>query len=470
MRAIKKLFGGIVFLALIAGVAYGYIWYQTKTFLDRAVVSSAPYAQLSYRSFFVDPRGEIRVEGIQLVPQGYRSPVDIKAISLKSKDPLFFLDAQGRVERGELPEFLSIAVDDLAADTAADFVVAMEPSEAEMLLNSGVNFEALGCGDVQAFTPKVSTQMGIGRTVNDLAFTLRADNGRGTLDLFSEVDTQGLFSVKADLSLTFAAGYLKPDTFAAANPRLKAIEISYQDIGYFSKRDRFCAGLAGVDEVEYREKHLQLVKLQAQNLAMEVPEVLWNAYMDATASGADVRFGMDPVGGLGAEAMLGLGSPVELIDRLRLHLVVNARPVDLSQVDWLALMPDPEAMLHATQPEVVDEAVSDSQALEPVAVVDEVQAELSAPVAESAVQVTEFPGMAPKPVPAPPVKYRKTEFDDLVNYIYSDIRIYTYYGNRVEGRLEAVEGDSIKILQRVGKGSAIYPVDREKLDVIEVMR
>lgn len=481
MRAIKRLFGGVLFLALIAGAAYGYVWYQTKTFLERTVQSTAPFAQLSYRHFLVDPRGLVRVDGLQIIPQGYRSPIDIGAVTLRSDDPLFFLDPEGRIESGEFPDFLSLALDNLSLDIGSDFVKAMQPSEAELLLHmQQPNLDALGCGNVLAFTPDVATQMGVGRTVTDMAITLRANNDQGTLDIFTEVDTTGLFSLTTDLSLNFAAGYLKPATFAAANPRLRSMEIDYRDLGYFAKRDRYCAEAAGVDELTYRESHLALVKERAQAYAMSVPPILWQAYSDGSAKGAQVRFGMSPVGGLGAEVMLGLGSPIELIDRLRLRLTVNSKPVDLNQVDWLALMPDPEAALQANRPvesraggSLVD--TPEVQASKPQQAAQRTQSEQAdeqsdtrSAVSQSA--MIEFPGMIPKSMKTPEVKFRRTGFDDLGQYINSDIRIFTYFGNRVEGRLEAVDGDTIKILHRVGKGLAVYPVDREKLEVIEVMR
>ncbi len=467
MRAIKRLFGGILLLALVAGAAYGYVWYSTKTYLDQQIVTASDIAQVSYRAFHVDPRGEIRIEGIQIIPEGYKSPVELGALSLRSSDPLFFLDPQGRVDRGEFPDFLAISMDSVRLDPQADFIVVLQPSQADLLLHlKQPQLEALACGeDILAFTPEVWGRMGIGQLSSDLAVTLRADNDKGTLSLFSETDTEGLGVASADFSLTFAAGYLKPATFAAANPRLKSLEINYRDTGYFAKRDRFCAGNTGVDEAAYRSAHLDLVKERAAILGMQVPEVLWTAYADSNAQGADVRFGLNPVGGLGAEVMLGLNSPTELIDRLRLYLEINSRPVDLNQVDWVALMPDPEATLAAQQPLTAgakDKPESVDEAVTPAVASQEETAEGQSMV--------EFPGMAPKPEPAPEVKFRRTEFNELQNYIYSDIRIFTYYGNRVEGRLEAVEGDSIKILHRVGKGLAIYPVDRDKLEVIEVMR
>ena len=182
---------------------------------------------------------------------------------------------------------------------------------------------------------------------------------------------------------------------------------------------------------------------------------------------------MSPVGGLGAEVMMGLNAPTELIDRLRLHLEINNRPVDLNQVDWLALMPNPEAAMQSQQSIAGEddgsaEGIDSSEKLADGRSDSDIES--TEMVSSEKAGVVEFPGMAPRPKPVPEVGFRDTDFNDLQNYIYSDIRIITYYGNRVEGRLEAVEGDSIKILHRVGKGLAIYPVDRDKLEVIEVMR
>ncbi len=479
MRAIKRIFGGILFLLLAAGVAYGYVWYSTKTFLDQQVVAASSVGQVSYQKFLVDPLGEIRVDGIQFIPNGYRAPVDVDSVSLRSNDPLFFLDPQGRLERGEYPEFLSIAFDGATLDPQADFITALQLSQADLLMHMREpQLEALGCGeDILAFTPEVWGRMGIGRLSSDIAITLRANNDRGTLDLFTETDTAGIGAVSADLSLTFAAGYLKPATFAAANPRLKSLEVKYRDTGYYAKRDRFCAGNAGVDEAQYRANHLELVKQRAALFGMLVPDNLWQAYAESNAKGTDVSFGMNPIGGLGAEVMMALNAPTELIDRLRLHVEINNRPVDLNQVDWLALMPAPKAAIRAPSSTVgeadnsSDDSESSGQAVTAVAEAgDDSGIENTETDGSEQAAMVEFPGMAPKPQPALGVKFRRTDFDDLLNYLYSDIRIFTYYGNRVEGRLEAVDGDNIKILHRVGKGMAVYPVDRSKLEVIEVMR
>lgn len=478
MRALNRLFGGLLILVLLAGGAYGYVWYSAKNFLDQQIAALSSAAELTYQSLQVDPRGAVRVEGLQLLLNGYRSPIYMDALGLRASDPLFFLDPVGRLERGEYPEFLSIEVESLRLSSAADFLQALERTAAQNRSQMAPQLGALGCGeDLLAFTPQVWVGMGINEFDTDVVLTIRADNDRGTLDLFSESETAGVGAASADLSLSFAAGYLKPDTFAAANPRLKSLELSYRDMGYFAKRDRFCAQLSGVAEAEYRAQHLELAKQRAAVYSMQVPELLWQAYEDSNDKGADVRLGVNPVGGLGAEILLALDSPVQLIDRMRPHLEINGRPVDLANVDWSDVWPDPQTLLSA-QPPTPSRVQTEPQSL--VDAPESVQAQSSEQ--ESGVgsvmaggqndsqQMIEFPGMAPKPEPAPPVKFRRTDFDDLKDYIYADIRIFTYYGNRVEGRLEAVEGDSIKILHRVGKGMAIYPVDRAKLDVIEVMR
>lgn len=155
MRALKRLFSGVLLLTLVVGAAYGYVWYSTKTYLDQQIVTASDIAQVSYRAFHVDPRGEIRIEGIQIIPEGYKSPVELGALSLRSSDPLFFLDPQGRVDRGEFPDFLAISMDSVRLDPQADFIVVLQPSQADLLLHlKQPQLEALACGeDILAFTP-----------------------------------------------------------------------------------------------------------------------------------------------------------------------------------------------------------------------------------------------------------------------------------------------------------------------------
>ena len=484
MRQIKRLFSLLLFLGLMVGAAYGFVWYQAKTFIDAQISAVAPHLLLSYQTLVIDPRGTLRLEQIVMLPAGYSSPIDLGSFSLHSDDPLFFFDPQGRLDSGDFPNFISMAFSDLSLDLAADFLIQAEPSAAAQLLHpSAVQLEALACADEKSFSASVMRKMGISRISSDFVMTLQADNDKGTLALFTEMESAGLFAIDTQLDMNFSAGYLKPATFAAANPRLKSLQFDYQDLGFFAKRDKYCAGARGVAEEVYREQHLELVKQRAKQVGMQVPPHIWDAYSESTSRGSQVNFGVSPIGGLGPEVMLELNAPHDLLQRLRIYWRVGSIPVDLTDVDWLAMLPSletditPKPLLESNRSDsdLSQDNVAISQntvevAPEPSSDNIILGGQIDAPDRSDTDTQQGFPGIAYKP-PAPPEKrFRRTEFEQLTQYVYAEIRIFTYYGNKIEGRLEAVEGDRLKILHRVGQGMAIYPVDRTKLDVIEVLR
>ncbi len=456
MRLIKRLVVLLLLLVLLVGGGYGFYWYQVKTYIDDQIVALSPQVVVTYEKLWVDPRGEIRLDQLKLLPRGQSAQMPIRSISLRGDDPLFFIDAAGRSDRGEWPGFMALAVNGMKLDISAAQTQQVDDNN---LVQTDMN--ALACGDVRRFTPQVLGEMGVKSTVVDLTLTAKIDNVKGNLDLGLNMDMSGIGYAESDLQLTYAAGYLKPATAMAANPRLAYMRAAYQDNGYYAKREGYCSGKVGVSVEDYRRLHKEAVNALLQNMGMRVPPVLLQAYQDATERGGSVELKMRPVGGLGAEVMMGLESPNEVIDRLGMRLIVNSNPVDISKVNWMDMMPNPERALAkapeqqaGVKPEVAEQAPVTDPTLQPDG---------------SALMTSKYLGINEHQKP-PEKSFKSTRFEELSNYINADVRIRTYYGNRVEGRLESATADGIRVLQRVDKGLAIYPVERSKLDVIEVFR
>lgn len=477
MRAIKFLFNIVLLLALLAGGAYGYYWYQVKTYIDQQIVELSPFAQLTYDQLIVDPRGEIRLEKLTLTPRDIPTSIPISSIGFRSSDPMFFFDPAGRADRGEWPSFLALSVNTLTVDINNNLFPTSAVAEAGVEYQAD-DLNALACGDVRRFTPSVMQEMGIRSTDINITMSADIDNALGGLGMTLDFDMSGIGQVLASVDLAYAAGYLKPGTAMAANPRLSYLSSVYQDLGFYSKRDIYCSEKAGVAPEEYRRLHLEAVADYLKRIGMTVPPVLLQAYQDGTERGSRFEVTMRPIGGLGTEVIMGLGAPDEVVDRLGLKLLVNTRPIDISNVDWTAMVPDPERMLAELQGDPAPAVASESTAAVEVMAepaVSDTQAEVPK---ESAVETEAESELAsrrrflgiPEKEEVVEKRFQSTGFSELTSYIDSDIRVYTYYGNKVEGRLQSVEGNSLKILQRLDRGLAIYPIDEDKLETIQVYR
>ena len=443
MRWIKALFLILLSSLLVAGGGYGYVWYKAKSYIDETLVAILPGYRVTYENLFLDPRGEVRLEAVEAQPIGYLSSVFVKQVSIRADAPLFFMQANPALGSGDWPSFLSINIAKLRINLDADFMetategLGVEGSEL-------VNIAALGCGNVREFSLPVMKAMGFPEIQADLNIRLDPDNDHGRLVLSSDLELLGIAGQSLSLEMSLTPGYLTPQTLLAASPRLQKFSFKYQDLGLASRRDSFCSAESKLSVDDYHALHLGLVKAQAVELGMEVPDSLWELYQKANDSGANLSLTLSPEGGLGSELFVLMNAPHVLAERLNLGVLLNSQRVDLQGIDWRALLPSPEK---AEEIKNISEPFVDVKKLEPVG--------LDKNFVEQR-QVVQ--------------SYQVTSYEDLSSYLQHDVRLFTYFGRQVEGRLLAVDDKKIVVLRRLDQGSASYPVDRDKLEVIEVYR
>lgn len=448
MRLVKSLLWVLIFFALLVAAAYGLLWYQTKTYIDQQIAQAASFAIIRYEQLSVDPRGSVELSSLKIQPIGSASEIPVSSLSFKVDDPLFLFDPQGRASAGDWPRLLSLGIANMRLDLGADYLRPVAQPEAGV---DAVNLSTLGCGVVREFSPAVLQQMGANSTLVSFGLVAEPDNQAGRLRLAIDMEMSGLASLNSDIEFSFSSGYLKPATAAAAAPRLIALRSRYQDLGFNRLRDQFCAEQSGVAVQQYRTEHLALFRQQLARLGIDLPPQLAEVYSASLDQGTRIEFALRPVGGLGAELLMRQPTPAELVAKLRPSLSLDSRPVDLAGIDW------PQVFAGRSQrTEASPEIASNDAGRAPVEPIDE-----PSPA---------YPGLPVKPAPLPEKAYQETGFAQLSRYIDSEIRVYTYYGRVIEGRLQDIDGDSMKILQRVDRGLAIYPIDRDKLQSIEVLR
>lgn len=442
VRWIKAVFLLLLSVSIVGGGGYAYVWFKAKSYIDDTLAAVLPGYTVEYERLVLDPRGEVRLEELQATPRRYSSPITVKYLSLRADAPLFFLQGSP-VGTGEWPSFLSIELSKLRIDLSADFMELVE-LESASTSNELVNIAALGCGDVNEFSLPVMKAMGIPEVQADLDIRLDPDDENGRIVLSSQLELLGISSQNLALEMSLTPGYLTPQTLLAASPRLQKFSFAYQDLGLAARRNSFCAAQSGLSIEDYRSLHSGLVKAQARELGMDVPGLLWNAYEYANTSGAYVEMSMAPSGGMGSELFVLMNAPHVLADRLNLGLSINSQRIELAGLDWRAILPSAE-VAETLKPK--EEALVDVSKLEPVGLPKGF-------VEERSVRK----------------RYHSASFEQLPEYLQYNVRLFTYYGSQIEGRLLSVDGDKIVVLRRLNQGSASYPVDREKLEVIEVYR
>jgi hypothetical protein len=67
-------------------------------------------------------------------------------------------------------------------------------------------------------------------------------------------------------------------------------------------------------------------------------------------------------------------------------------------------------------------------------------------------------------------RYRPTPLQELPAYVGAPVRIFTYFGNDVEGQLVHADKQGIRVIQRLEQGFAEYPLENDLIQQAEVLR
>lgn len=462
----------VLLVALLLGGMYGFYWYQVKSFVDDLSVQLSGQAQIEYDAIYADPRGEVGVDGVSITLTQVGTRIPLESIRVRSDDPFFFLNPQGRIDAGDWPGHLSLVIKQAQVGLDSGLVKSLEQQAAAAAeMNPlAVSPEALACGDVQQLGVAEMRDMGYSRLSSDFVVGLDVDRYNQRITLNTDFSANDIGSSTVELEFSVASDDLAPTQLLAANPRLRKLEVSYQDGGYNARRNRFCAEQAGVEVDAYLAEHRNLMDRSLLSVGVDLPELLWDIYSGLNEPGGRVRLTMRPPGGLGPEIMAAMGSPAEVIERLNLAVRLNDRPVAINSIDWTRIQVDPVPLSAKKGAQQVDEDVA---LLEEV--LDKaVQASAADPEIEPEPAVEEndlFVGM-PKRAPKPEKKrYRPTELSQLSALAGKPVRVKTDLGNRFEGLIVKVEsGDTLLIEQRVDRGVITYPLEFQQIRSAEVYR
>ena len=439
MRILKHLSKALLLLLILALVLYGLYYYQVKRSVDRQLQEMGPFVDAQYDSLYVNPLGEITLNTVAVNLMG-QSGIIIDSISLKS-DPLFFLQFESRVNQGDWPDSLTLAIEGLNVDFNMPLFLMMEQFATND--SEGVQLAALGCGRVTQFDMSALRMMGMRQGRFDFFLNLRGrDMGPLNLQLLTNMQGWGELLLDVDVGGNVGLGNL------TAAPSLQRVSFSLRDTGFNQRRNQFCSMQSGLSLAEYRQEHQSLVNDWVAQTMIPVPENLISAYHQLAEPGASFSIQLNTEG-LNQSDLL---SPDQLFERLSQQLSVTIN----NQVQVI----DAESanlMLALIQQPVV---LSSEDVSEPV--------EVDPSLPKS------MPGVASPPAQtvqsAVPRRYQQTSPEDLVNYVGHPVRFFTSFGKRVDGVLVSVEGSTVRVAERVQHGVAQYPVELDTIQGTEVYR
>lgn len=454
---------------LVAAAVYGTYWYQVKNKVDELAEQLAPFADVQYGTIYAHPNGTVGVNALSITPLAMHAPISISQVRIRAGTPLDLL-----LGSDEPPEELFVTLAGVEQSMESAFFHELQKQmdlvrEANPLYISPA---ALGCGNIRQFDVNAVRMMGYRDLEMDVELHYRGDDVARKITFEAMVDVRNMGETRMKMAFSADPRQLKNPLMATGSARLDAFEVDYRDTGYNQRLTSLCAREAEMQPATYRRHHHELFARWVEVNGIELPDAWMAAYADLQQNGARMSLALTPIGGFGsAEMMVMSDDPRYLIEKLNPSVTINDTALDLNGVQWNELLVQVAQAGSGTrvarerQPvPVVDEVVAE-EVVEAVVDADASAVTVTDPV-ETAAPVTKITRVA-----KPRAKsFQETPVAKLGGHVGAHVRIFTYFGNDVEGRLVAVDADGIRVEQRLAQGMAEYPLEYARIQQVEVYR
>ncbi len=455
MRKLGTLLG---ILVLATAAAYGVYWYQVKSKVDELVQQLAPFASVQYSAIYAHPNGTVGVNALSISPHQVHAPVKVAQVRVRTGSPLDLVFGSD-----EPPEelFVSFKQVEQSLESAVFHDLQKQMDLAREANPLYVSPAALGCGSIRQFDVNSARMMGYRDLLMDIDLHYRGDEVARKIRFEARVDIDKMADTRMELVLSADPAQLKNPMMATGSARLDKLAVDYRDRGYNQRLVGLCAREAEMRPADYPAHHLVLFQRWLEANAIELPAGWLEAYAELQKDGAAFEMVMNPVGGFGSAELMMMQDPRYLIEKLNPSIKVNDARLNLDGIKWDELAMQ-FAMAGSGNGVVQEnELALDEAVVEPASVTD----------VEAESLVTGLPAPTVRKSAMPEVKrFRETSVDQLQAHIGANVRIFTYFGNDVEGRLVAVEQQGVRVLQRLSQGVAEYPLEYKRIQQVEVYR
>ena len=435
-----------------------------------------PEIQLSYAGFSLGPNGEINLKHVQIRPAIGPDLITAERLIIRHADVNYLRELWQELSMSPLserwPKRASIRLEGARIELSEHNVLQLDRLLFRKL--KGVDkavISMFACRDYDRFSFQTLKAMGINelRGTFDLHYSLNTVSkelqAQLELDLdqllkaeaqvrFATEPTPGVSdavepvkqdsrysSVRQKKTARKSLKYLNADKLARHPLELTAFRMSYADQGFHGNRNGHCA----LTLEEPQERSLGLTAKQfSEHLTAKgwriAPESARNfsAFLQPQAQFELDVTALKPYVVSGKKAN-SLKPSSELTDFLDVQLVLNNKYENLREM-WLDLKLSP-------QDRPLDLTEEESR--------------------KAAVRAAILKAVGRSPETYRPA-FKAISAVDAAEFIGKRIRLETYFGRKIEGRLSRIDNDVLFVKEHLEQGSAIYPVARSKISEIEV--
>jgi len=431
-------------LPIIGFVAVkGYYSYKVKEVVDTLVLQAAPFARIEYQSIVADFNGQAGLEAVTVHPVGSDISLTLDRVLVTAPSWTHFLNDLNAPAAASLPDAMSLRLEGVVSelDQLAGMSIAQEASS------------VLGCERADMGGAKFWNALGYDSLRSDIELGYRLNPANGYLNLQLSVDTDSLFSVSVHASLDSGVRQLHYDSFQS-DMRFSEAGVTLTDHSYNQRRNGYCARLNGENVAAFVNRHVELLSSSYWDQGLRFNQPLIEAYRTYLMTKGVVALGIVAKEPLPLSQLRSVTST----DPFEFRLAVNGRGVAPVELGWA---PSTETLITEGLLKVADSGSVASPVTVPA---DTVVAPEVVPgagtVSPEGYQLTTV-RRSVKPV------FEEVSIDELPAHIGGTLQVDTLNGHRIDGVLDSIIRNQIRIKQEFDGGQALLPI---RFDLIRAVR
>jgi len=430
MKSIFIAFVVIAFL-LIAGKLY--VEYEYSQGIDELAENISPYAKLKHDRVHIGLDGSISIENISIIPRSNSgSDILIDSITLASDDRWLPLTLSRQLDKGELPDAISLNIDNLDFEPLA---WSKKSSNSKTCLRIETTFD--------------NRSIGFQRLNSNLNIAMDATGEKVVLSMRSSDQT-----MRTSGKVTLNTKSLKPARLQAQPPSIDNMHFDVElDEEVAQRVLDYCAKKLDLSKQVY----LDLIVGSAnftRSLNVDLGEHGKQALVDVLQGGKTLSLASKPNSLLKKIEDLKFYKVEEYTRLLGLKAQVDDQDVDLK----LAELASAEDVINA-EVASLKLAEGDEGNTEDALAIEQLRAISKA--------------RGPKPIEAEEVKadYKKSSIREAARYINSRIIVERRDSKKpLRGRLTKVDADSLFIRSRQYGGNVVFTVAKKEVKEIKIYR
>lgn len=307
----------LIILLILAGLAYGYIWYKNKQMIDNVFTFIKMQSPASYDSTYVSFDGKSVTTDIEVTVPGSAQKATIKELRFGTDSLLQSFKLVRSIESGQY--FGGVQ------NMSAEIKQLQFPLTASMDSNSTYETEPdlltqmslAGCDNKDSLDVSDLNAMGYQQVTLDFSTSTNYDKhiNQANWNMYVNAGEYGSFKVD------FLLDQINPNALVQ-NPKLKSITIESATPELTERLFTYCAELEGLELEQYYQRHIDYLRHVLYDNNLHFSEDFYTAYNDYIRQPRSIKLESYPEDAINSMEMMNM-SPQRMMSTLNMRVFFN---------------------------------------------------------------------------------------------------------------------------------------------------